>query len=225
MSEIMAPHDRERLEQSGRECFGCLTASLSHELNNVISIMDQNAGLLTDLLAAVDGPVTIDRSRLEKIVGRLQAQTERGTALIRLLNTFAHSVDEDKRATDLADIARLSQSLWRRKADMRRVEISLEAAEGGVCVPVRPFIALWALFLAVRVAIDKCPSSRVINIKTNMSSLGPALIVETPLEGECEITASAELGNLMNCYEGRLLVKKDPGRFTQELLFKGGTLL
>ncbi len=221
MNEGLSPQDRDRLEQSGRECFGRLTASLSHELNNVVSIIDQNTGLMSDLLATGDNPVVIDRTRLEKIVTRFSTQAERGTALIRLLNTFAHSVDEDKLAADPAELVRLTQSLWRRAAEMRRVEIEIETKAGGAEIPVRPFLVLWALFLALRGALDKCPPGQAIKIKTEMSSTGPRIIVDMPLEGAGEIAVSADLENLMNCCQGWLYTKKEAGRFAQELQFKG----
>ena len=50
--------------------FGAITASVSHELNNVMSIIDQNNGLLKDLLA-VGHPIS--NERLERINNSITA--------------------------------------------------------------------------------------------------------------------------------------------------------
>jgi len=219
MNEQLTPKEREMLEQSGRECFGSLTASMSHELNNVISIIDQNIGLLNDLLSAGNDPVVIERSRFEKVLTRLAAQAERGSALVKLLNTFAHSVDADGRGVNLADVASLSQSLWKRIAEMRRVEIKNFPAQGLAEFPDLPYKAIWALFLALRTATEKCPSGSTIIVKINKTAEGSVIIVETPMEKDVDIAASTELVNLMNCLRGDLRIRQETGYLIQELHF------
>ena len=89
----MSSDSGDEREQLRREkdlaFFGAITASVSHELNNVISIVYQTAGLLNDLLAGAQRGRPISDERLEQIAIRIGEQTERGAAIIKRLNAFA----------------------------------------------------------------------------------------------------------------------------------------
>ena len=73
--------------------FGALTASVTHELNNVLGTIDQISGLLEDMAASASNNQTVSIENLNSLSEKINRQTERGIALIKQLNTFAHSAD------------------------------------------------------------------------------------------------------------------------------------
>jgi len=57
--------------ETGLQFFGKMTASISHEIKNVLAIINENAGLLEDLALMADGGAEIEPQRLKICPGRL----------------------------------------------------------------------------------------------------------------------------------------------------------
>jgi signal transduction histidine kinase len=81
--------------------FGRVNASISHELKNILAIISETAGLLSDLaeMASTGSPVEPDilKSSTDSILEEIQ----RGFATIRQMNRFSHSVDAAVASVDL----------------------------------------------------------------------------------------------------------------------------
>ena len=99
-----------------------MMANVSHEFNNVITIIGELSGLLQDLsaLAARSGEASPPPpEKLDLIAGKIKQQTARGKALITNMNRFAHCVDDPEQAVELAavvdNMAALSQRLLERQ--------------------------------------------------------------------------------------------------------------
>lgn len=101
----------DRFDYRSLAFFGRVNASISHELKNVMAIISETAGLLGDLsdLAATGAPVPPDilKSGTESIMEEIQ----RGFAVIRQMNRFAHSVDTPCAAVDLTNLLDLVVNL------------------------------------------------------------------------------------------------------------------
>lgn len=91
--------------------FGKVSASISHELKNVMAIISETAGLLGDLseMAATGKPIAPDmlRSCTDSIVEEIQ----RGFSTIRQMNRFAHSVDTPADSVNLMETLDLTINL------------------------------------------------------------------------------------------------------------------
>ena len=91
--------------------FGKVSASISHELKNVMAIISETAGLLGDLsdMASTGKPIAPDmlRSCTDSIVEEIQ----RGFSTIRQMNRFAHSVDTPAESVDLMEVLDLTINL------------------------------------------------------------------------------------------------------------------
>lgn len=119
-----APAAPTRMQTPGRreaEFIGRITASATHELRNVLAIVKESAGLISDLVRAFPtGSAAPNADRLLKAAGRIDAQVTRGADIVTHLNRFAHSMDEDVRRIDLDEevrqVAFLSQRLARAKS-------------------------------------------------------------------------------------------------------------
>jgi hypothetical protein len=84
--------DRFLLEQ-GLRFLGRQTSTQSHELTNVLNIINELVGLLDDMIGALASGRTIDPARFKEVVAKTHKQVQRGETIIRGINQLAHSVD------------------------------------------------------------------------------------------------------------------------------------
>jgi len=113
----------DTMERDELAFFGTIVASVTHELNNLLSIIDQVAGLLGDLATKAQVGEAVDPQRLETLRGRIDRQARKGIEIVRHLNSVAHTLDEcdgpfDASAT-LEDLLALSA----RFADLKKVRL------------------------------------------------------------------------------------------------------
>jgi hypothetical protein len=106
------------------EVFGKLSASVTHEIKNTISIINENAGLLQDLCTLVEGEEGIPPERVEKSSAVISAQVARTSGILKNLNRFAHSNDHIPGQADLAETLELMVELTGRAAAMRKISVS-----------------------------------------------------------------------------------------------------
>jgi signal transduction histidine kinase len=124
----------------GIRFFGKVTASLSHELNNVLAAIYENAGLVEDLLCAAEKGRPLDPGRLKDLASRVRTQVRRGRDIVQNMNRFAHSADEPRRSIDLSELLNLLVDLARRTASMHEVVLEPQKAENPVVVKTDPFL-------------------------------------------------------------------------------------
>jgi len=130
--------------------FGTITASVSHELNNVISILNQTGGLLEDLLYGAQQGQEITSENLERIASKIAAQTDRGISIIRRLNSFAHTVDEPIMEFDLGELLGNLMALCGRFAALRGIELTDNTGGGRITVKNSPIGVQQVVFLLIR---------------------------------------------------------------------------
>ena len=91
--------------------FGKVNASISHELKNIMAIISETAGLLTDLseMAKRGNPIELDM--LTESTQSIVEEIQRGFTTIRQMNRFSHSVDNPLVSIDLREILDLVSHL------------------------------------------------------------------------------------------------------------------
>lgn len=110
-------------EREGLAFFGALAASVTHELNNVLSTVDQVSGLLGDLVTGAAAGGAVDPRRLATLRGRIDRQVRRGIEIVQHLNSFAHSLDDPAGPFEAADLLEDLIVLSGRLADLERVRL------------------------------------------------------------------------------------------------------
>jgi len=141
-----------RLRQGGFAFFGAVSASLSHEINNVLAIVSELSGLLGDITTGAAQGRPLDPERLSRMSERINGQVERGKRLVKRLNRFAHSVDQPMGAVDLADAMELITTICRRFADLQRATLDTDFPDQSVVVQSSAF----GLMQAVHLCFDLC---------------------------------------------------------------------
>ena len=149
MQNDIAGQEQE-LHEKGLAFFGAITASVSHELNNVISIIDQTAGLLQDLLIGAQHGRPISEERLQRMADNVRNQTERGIGIIKRFNTFGHSADDPVREFELNSLIENLTELNQRFALMKKTSLDFQPADEPLSITNSPFLLQQLLFLCIR---------------------------------------------------------------------------
>jgi C4-dicarboxylate-specific signal transduction histidine kinase len=119
--------------------FGKVSASVSHELKNVLAILNEHAGLLQDYAAMAARGQPLDVERIRRLSDTMQAQIGRGDAIVKRMNRFAHSADQERARVDLAGLAALVAELFARTATTRGVRVEVSSPAGAVSLRTQPF--------------------------------------------------------------------------------------
>ena len=122
----------EGVTERGLQFFGKMTASVSHEIKNVLAIVNENAGLLGDLALMAERGAAIEPQRLNDMSRTVMKQVRRADAIAKNMNRLAHSVDESTRTIDLNDTLETLVALSHRFASLRDVGVRLYRNENPV---------------------------------------------------------------------------------------------
>ncbi len=147
----------------GPRFFGRMTASVSHEIKNVLAIVNEHAGLLEDLATMAEQGRPPAPERLQRIAGSILGQVRRADVIVRQLNRFAHSTDEVEAEVVLAEVVELMLALAARTAANRGVR--LELVSGAVVrLRTRPFALEHVLWRCLERAMGLVDESRTVRV-------------------------------------------------------------
>ena len=100
---------------------GRLAASVAHEINNPLAIIQAQAGALQDAVA--DAPDTPLAGELKDRLGKIAAQVERGRKVTHRLLGFSRRVGPDLEPVDMAVALDEAVSFLAKEADVARIRI------------------------------------------------------------------------------------------------------
>lgn len=140
--------------ESGLQYFGKMTASISHEIKNVLAIINENAGLMEDLALMSKKGRPPEPERFATLAGKIMSQIQRADGIILNMNSFAHSVDETQKRIDLSDTLGLVIALSKRFASMRGVALELAPSHDPIRITTNQFILENIVWLCLDYAMD-----------------------------------------------------------------------
>jgi signal transduction histidine kinase len=143
------------IAETGLQFFGRISASISHEIKNVLAIVNENAGLLEDLTLMADRGRPIDPARLKMMAAAVKKQVARGDGIIKNMNRLAHSIDQTITTVDLDQTIELVIALTARFAAMRGVKVDLQLPASPLTIATAPFYLMNLLCLC----LDFCMSA------------------------------------------------------------------
>ena len=144
---------QDRLRESGLQFFGKVTASISHEIRNVLAVIHEHAGLIKDMLVMADRGGAVDLTRIDGIAEKVEQQIRRAGGILDNMNRFAHSVDEPYHRVDVGETLRLVRELYGRFAAAYGVQIEEVPAGEPVMVTTSPFFLQHLMALCLDFAI------------------------------------------------------------------------
>ena len=221
----MEPSKKEKDQVSrdtGLNFFGTITASVTHELNNVMSIIEQTAGLLDDLCVGAEYGRPIENEKLREISGKVAKQVDRGVAIIKRLNFFAHSVDEPVRTFELNILLSNLVELAQRFAVLNRIRLEDQIPEYSIALKTNPFVLEQAVFICIQLAITAVEKDGLVTVTCEELDSGAMISITGPPIPDSEETASklSLLQDLINHLKGTMQValeEKGHGAFKLSL--------
>ena len=150
--------------ETGLQFFGKMTASISHEIKNVMAIINESAGLLEDYSLMAEKGMPIDPERLKVVSDRVTNQIRRADSITKNLNSLAHSVDEFRKSVDIRETLELAVGLTGRFADMRSVILDFQPPSDFLAVITSPFHLLNLIWQVLDFAIDASGAGKRVGL-------------------------------------------------------------
>lgn len=200
--------------ESSLRFFGKMSASISHEINNVLAIINENAGLLEDFALMADKVAPIDPARLKTMAGKILTQIQRADTIIKNMNKFAHSVDERIKRVNLNDRLDLIVALSNRVASMRGVTLELNTSTSPLFIITNNFFLENLLWQCLDFAMDAAGQDKTVSLNAEMTE-NQAVIRFSQLE---DLKAASGMvssviieESLLNALKGRLTTDIEAG--------------
>lgn len=166
--------------QKELEFFGKITASVSHELNNILSIINEYSGLLGDLMYACEQGKPIENEKISKISQNITEQIKRQKNVIKLLNRFAHRSDNDILNFEFYELLNDITRLTRRIALLKKVNLEIKLPTTPTNITNSPFIIQHIIYRILILSLKFCNSNDIILIKTAKESSYEIVYIEGP---------------------------------------------
>jgi hypothetical protein len=163
---------RESLRREGLAYFGRTVAGQSHELTNVLNVINELAGLQLDLLQAAARGSAVRLERLAEIAGKIQHQVERGESIVRCVNRFAHSVDLELAFVEPRELLSSVAALAERPARLARTELVADFPADCAALENDPFRLQHAVATLVDLALLASSVRRQVTVRYRLSSDG-----------------------------------------------------
>ena len=150
----------------GLQFCGKMSASISHEIKNMLAIINESAGLLEDLIfMSEQGGGPVDLERLKTVAGRVKKQVSRANQMIKNMNQFAHSYDEAVKSVDLAELLALMTELSLRFISLRGVTVEPRFPEPPVVFTTIPFFLENMVWRCLDFAMDAAGEGKNIGLE------------------------------------------------------------
>jgi signal transduction histidine kinase len=210
-----------RLRVGGFEFFGAITASLSHELNNVLATVNELGGLLGDLVAAAERGRPLDPARLKRALDRIPVQIKRGEGHVRQLNRFAHSVDHDHTGIELKPCIEELVGLCERFARLRKVSLEGCFPEHDVSLEASPFLLMHLIYRSIDFVLAGAPAGSTVRLGFEPLDQGARVTVSgdgEPVELDAVIRRGTMVQALAEAQGGAAQLVAEAGRPAQVIL-------
>lgn len=154
-----------RAAVDGLQFFGRISASISHELKNTLSIMNESAGLLEDLSLLAEKGKPLDLERVKHLSGLIKRQIQRTDQIIRNMNRFAHAVDDPFKEIGLHEFLTLVLAVSRRLTEARGVTVELAPVSENISVTTRPFYLHHLVWRILELGMEAVGESKRIGLE------------------------------------------------------------
>ena len=205
-------------EETALRFFGKMSASISHEIKNVLAIINENAGLLEDYNFMAEKGIPLNPERLKTLAETVMTQIKRADVIVKNMNKFAHSVDDAKKNVDVREVLELVRALSSRFAAMRGVVLDLQTSSHAPSILSAPFFLANLIWLVLDFAMDVAGNGKIVGLIaekrgegarvrfTQLDALGKAQKDEFPTEREKSLlqTINAEIS--MDPGEGQISI-------------------
>lgn len=175
----MDESDHQRLRTEGLVFFGTIMAGQSHEVTNVLNIINELAGLQEDNLYGAEQGRPINVEKLKQITERIQNQVRRGETIVRSMNRFAHSVDCPVTVLDLKESLARVTYLAQRSANLAKTILDQEFPDESIPLETSPFGLKQVVFTCIEIALAASSKERHITVGYQVFDKGARIAVRS----------------------------------------------
>lgn len=182
---------------------GSVTALTMHEMQNILAIIRESAGLMGDILKVNARVDFKHRPNMERTLEHITHHVDRGKGLLEATSRLAHSPDDDMLdGCDLGVHARTVALLSERLVRLRGAAVSFSPPTGTLPVAVGALQVLMAGYRAVQWAVGTGVKDGVVRLEVECGPKHHALCVFPPAGAAPDPDGIADLEALIP--EGRL---------------------
>jgi signal transduction histidine kinase len=91
--------------------FGKVNASISHELKNILAVISEASGLLSDLVELAEKGKSVQMEMFKTCSQDIEEEIRRGFETVKTMNAFSHSVDKSITRVPLIELINLTVSI------------------------------------------------------------------------------------------------------------------
>jgi len=189
----------KKLAAEGLAFFGRMNAAISHDMKNVLAIINETASLLDELMELQQaGQMEPNPDKLRTLSRRIVQQVERGQNVITNMNAFAHSIDIPVREIDLARIMNVMAVLSRHFATGKTLDLDLP--DEGPRVTTHPFFLNDLIHHTLNFAVASAGPEKRIGIAVKAGDEGGEIMfsglakIERTFPSEIAATLAQVLG-------------------------------
>lgn len=197
------------LTDTGLKFFGTMTASISHELKNRFAIINEQAGLLTDLVHMAAKGADIAPERLERLAAAVKKQVSLADDLLKHMNRFSHSVDRFMGETDISIVLGCIMALSKRPADMRNVSLDLRLPGAPVMAQSSAFWLMNLMWTLLDAAMGPAGSARTLTVSCETAPEGALVKIDGATDADRLTQAVAAASHVMREIQARVTISAD----------------
>ena len=160
------------IAETGLHFFGRISASISHEIKNVLAIVNENAGLLQDYSIMAEEGMPLDPVRLKKMASTMMNQVRRADEITKNMNRLAHSIDDTIVTVELKEIIELIMALTDRLTAMRKVSVGTKLSGSPLKIKTSPFFLMDLLWLCLEFAMEAGDEIKQVELITEQTKNG-----------------------------------------------------
>jgi hypothetical protein len=160
---------------------GTVTAVTMHEMQNILAIIRESAGLMGDILKVNSRLDFKHRPNMERTVEHIATQVDRGKRLLEATSRMAHSPDDDVlEGCDLAVYARTAALLAERPARLKGAAVEFTAPGSALPVAVGALPVLMCVYRAVLLSLPAEVGNVTVRLETEPGQDEHVLKVRPP---------------------------------------------
>lgn len=174
--------------------FGKIAAGVTHELKNVLAIINESNGLMSDFITMVKDAPFPYRERFLRCIAKIDDQVRRGVDITTRFNQFSHSMDNPVVSADLNEIVDRTVALAQRFARLKNVELRSVRSASPVLAATSPFRVQMALTRAIEACMGALNGPGTVTVATCEPPLSGVFVScegrDSPLPGLEELISS-----------------------------------
>lgn len=165
-----------KLGPAGLTFFGDITSSTCHEMKNNLAVLNEQAGLIGDLLMMVEKGRPLDTERIKGIAQGMRRQVVRSDQAIGRLSRFAHSADNPVDQVELSEILSLVEGLSQRFASLKQVRLKNDFSSSSLQIRSMPFFLLQVIFICLERAMEAVGKGGRVAVRSECEENGAKII-------------------------------------------------